>query len=594
MVGYAEGPQIKKEAFLYAGGSMTALGFLAGGTESQANAINSAGQIVGYSTNASGHVEAFVVRGGSMTGLGTLPGYTDSVALAINDKGQIVGYAGSNNVADRAFLYSDGVMAPLPALYGGNYSAPLGIDNDGQVVGTAGGTNNEGQAFAPRAFLYRAGHMYDLNSLAPGAGNVLDRAIAINDSGQILATGYWLLPSQPLGPPRGSSSENCLLTPPPLTGAVGGFVPTTPRRIADTRTSQTDGCSFAGGGPIVGFSSFFISPNCEIPATAYAYAMNVTAVPGGPLGYLALEGSGVSTLNSWQGNVVANAAIVQSDASSGAISVYASDRTDVMLDVNGYFDTTKGDVFYPVTPYRVSDTRNPADPLGGPLLAGFATRTIPVLSAPCGLPSSATAYSMNLTAVPRGSLDFLTTWAAGQPRPYVSSLNSSTGNAVANAAIVGAGAAGATSVYATNPTDLIIDVNGYFAPAGSPGGLTFYPIPPCRVADTRKPDGPLGGPALASRTPRSFPIPAAGSCGFVPPEAKAYSLNVTAVPDGALSYLTVWPAGTPKPWASTLNSWDGAPVANAAIVAAGDGGAISIYATDPTHVILDINGYFAP
>jgi hypothetical protein len=35
-------------------------------------------------------------------------------------------------------------------------------------------------------------------------------------------------------------------------------------------------------------------------------------------------------------------------------------------------------------------------------------------------------------------------------------------------------------------------------------------------------------------------------------------------------------------------------VANAAIVPAGTNGAISVYVTDPTHVVIDINGYFAP
>jgi hypothetical protein len=39
---------------------------------------------------------------------------------------------------------------------------------------------------------------------------------------------------------------------------------------------------------------------------------------------------------------------------------------------------------------------------------------------------------------------------------------------------------------------------------------------------------------------------------------------------------------------------DGTVVANAAIVPAGKGGAIDVYVTNPTHVILDINGYFAP
>jgi hypothetical protein len=74
----------------------------------------------------------------------------------------------------------------------------------------------------------------------------------------------------------------------------------------------------------------------------------------------------------------------------------------------------------------------------------------------------------------------------------------------------------------------------------------------------------------------------------------AYSLNVTVVPDGPLFYLTAWPTGSAQPLVSTLNSFDGSVVANAAVVPAGTNGAISVFATNPTHVILDINGYFAP
>jgi hypothetical protein len=78
------------------------------------------------------------------------------------------------------------------------------------------------------------------------------------------------------------------------------------------------------------------------------------------------------------------------------------------------------------------------------------------------------------------------------------------------------------------------------------------------------------------------------------PSAAAYSLNVTVVPDATLSYLSAWPTGSAQPFVSTLNSLDGAVVANAAIVPAGTNGAISVFVTNNTHVILDINGYFAP
>jgi len=58
----------------------------------------------------------------------------------------------------------------------------------------------------------------------------------------------------------------------------------------------------------------------------------------------------------------------------------------------------------------------------------------------------------------------------------------------ANAAIVPAGANGSIDVFVTNSSDLVIDVNGYFAPPAA-NGLSLFTIKPCRVLDTRNPAG---------------------------------------------------------------------------------------------------------
>ena len=88
---------------------------------------------------------------------------------------------------------------------------------------------------------------------------------------------------------------------------------------------------------------------------------------------------------------------------------------------------------------------------------------------------------------------------------------------------------------------------------------------------------------------RSFVVPSS-VCG-IPGTAQAYSLNATVVPPGPLSFLTLWGSGA-QPLVSTLNSLDGAIVANAALVPAGVSGAVTAYTTDLSHLILDINGYF--
>ncbi len=401
--------------------------------------------------------------------------------------------------------------------------------------------------------------------------------------------------------PRTSGTRTGLLdignpngqTPADFTASITGvgaavplaFVPIAPCRVADTRLSggqlaQQNTRDF----PIQGGT-------CGVPATAVAYSLNVTAVPSGPLGWLTIWPSGQykpisSTLNSSDGRIKANAAIVPA-GNNGDVSVFVSNPSQVILDVNGYFvpaSTPSSLAFYPLTPCRVVDTRNSSAPLGGPFLAGGQSRDLPLPMSSCGLPANAQAYSLNFTAVPRSHLSFLTVWPTGQARPVVSTLNAPTGAVTANAAVVPAGQAGDVSVFATDDTDLIVDVNGYYA-APAAGGLSYYTQVPCRVLDTRSGTGTQ--PFNGQRT-----VPFAGSCSL-PSNAKAFVTNATVVPSGPLSFLTLWPDSGNRPNASTLNAYDGTVTSNMAIVPS-QAGSLNVFATDPTHLILDIEGYFAP
>jgi hypothetical protein len=251
--------------------------------------------------------------------------------------------------------------------------------------------------------------------------------------------------------------------------------------------------------------------------------------------------------------------------------------------------------FTPLTPCRIVDTRNPNGTFGGPAISGNSFRSFPLSQSgnPCSIPSSAIAYSLNVTVVPQTTLGYLTVWPTGEGQPLVSTMNSTDGRIKANAAVVPAGYEGAVSVFVTHTTDVILDIDGYFT-TPSQQTLQFYPLPPCRVADTRNQNGDLGGPYLQAGVPRNFPVLEATSCfpsGVTP---AAYSFNFTAVPHGPLNYLTVWPAGQSQPNVSTLNAPTGTVTANAAIVPAGSGGEISTFAYNDTDLLIDVNGYFAP
>ncbi|HUH63042.1 MAG TPA: hypothetical protein VLZ50_08605, partial [Terracidiphilus sp.] len=102
--------------------------------------------------------------------------------------------------------------------------------------------------------------------------------------------------------------------------------------------------------------------------------------------------------------------------------------------------------FVPVSPCRVADTRNPIGEFGGPTMGANSQRSFRIPHSACNIPSTAAAYSLNVTVVPWGSLNYLTIWPTGQQQPNVSTLNSYDGRIKANAAIVPAGTNQAVSV----------------------------------------------------------------------------------------------------------------------------------------------------
>ena len=168
-------------------GSITDLGTL-GGTNSGANAVNSAGDIVGYADLAGTGTDprAFVWHNGVMTNLGTLGvdanGTSESsYAQGVNDAGAVAGFS-STPLSRRAHavVWSNGLMVDLGtsgSLGVDSYSYAYAINNAGDVVGfgdVAGG--------AEHALLWQGGQIIDLGTLG-GSGS---QAKAINNQGQIV------------------------------------------------------------------------------------------------------------------------------------------------------------------------------------------------------------------------------------------------------------------------------------------------------------------------------------------------------------------------------------------------------------------------
>lgn len=262
--------------------------------------------------------------------------------------------------------------------------------------------------------------------------------------------------------------------------------------------------------------------------------------------------------------------------------------------------------FVPMEPCRLMETRSEynfqgrSGAFGPPFLNRGETRTLPVpQSNVCSVPTTAKAFVVNVILIPRSAgVDFITLWPAGDSRPTFWTVRSPDGQTVANSAIVQAGASGGISVYASDSTDLVIDINGYFTDNANTPGYSYFPLVPCRVADTRiayrSSPGPFGPPTMNGGERRSFGFPAASQYCQVPVGAKAYAVTITVAPPGPLQFLTAWPTGSSQPNVSTINSPLGRTLANSVIVPASNTGSIDGFVFDRSDVLIDITGYFAP
>jgi hypothetical protein len=74
--------------------------------------------------------------------------------------------------------------------------------------------------------------------------------------------------------------------------------------------------------------------------------------------------------------------------------------------------------------------------------------------------------------------------------------------------------------------------------------------------------------------------------------AEAVVMNVAATNGTAMSYLTVYPTGDPRPSTSNLNFLAGETASNRALVRLGSGGRVSVFnAAGSADVVVDVSGW---
>jgi PKD repeat protein len=250
-------------------------------------------------------------------------------------------------------------------------------------------------------------------------------------------------------------------------------------------------------------------------------------------------------------------------------------------------------VFHPVTPTRILDTRSGTGT--GGVIAPVPAKGTLVLKVDGAGPvpaSGVAAVTLNLTATNPTAGGNIIAYADGNARPSTSNVDFGTGGTVANQVIAQVGSDGSIDLYndGTGTVDLVADVAGYY---GSGAGVGLETLgTPIRILDTRNGSGTGGVIA---------PVPAKGTLMLTAAEtgnllSAGYTavLNVTVTDAKSGGYLSVYRDGTSRPSTSSLNFGAGGTVANEVDVQVGSDGSIDFYnnASSTVDVIADQLGMF--
>ncbi len=423
---------------------------------------------------------------------------------------------------------------------------------------------------------------------------------------------------------RGPSAASGSLTVTPSAPAGSLFVPITPVRVWDSRTSS------GGAGPLAVQETRAVRVADQlsslggakdvVPAGAVAVAYNVTVPGSRTAGHLRVmpgdwSASPTSAINFEAGRTIANSSVVQVDGNR-SIRVYngASAPVDGVVDIVGYYvaavnaapEASRGR-FTPVTPVRVFDSRQP----GSSDIAAGDTRTVSVAdqspasgSAKDVVAPGASAVAYNVTVVSPAASGHLRIFPGDTDMPAASIINFGGGDTVANGSQVRVDADRQIRIFNSSgaAVRVLVDVVGYFSDAAD--GAEFVPGVPARVYDSRAAQpapGPLPtGEAQADRTLSvADGRDSAGApnwSGIVPANSGvvAVAYNLTVVRPAGGGHLRIYPADAQRPVASALN-WTNAGTtrANASVVAVSSDRQLRIYnGSGSADALLDVLGYY--
>lgn len=404
-------------------------------------------------------------------------------------------------------------------------------------------------------------------------------------------------PPQPPPAPQSSPAAPPGPTDPTQLGTTPArFTALTPERIFDTRTGN--GGRKGKIGPAGAYDVPVLGCGGVPTRNVGGVILNVTVTQPTAAGEVTVFPTGTSepaapNIVFLAGQTRPNLVVVPVGSNGQVRFANRTGSTHLLADVVGWFDdgnSTAPARFSSLPPARILDTRFAVGATRNRLGAAQTLRL--QATGRGGVPASGvSAVVMNVTVTNPTQSSYLTLYPTGRSRPLASQLNFVNQQTVPNLVVVATGDSGKVDIFnAGGQTHVIADVVGWLDNGSDAAQSAYEPLSPAPLLDTRTGAGgrdtPIGPDEVQQvQVTGQGGVPASGVAGV--------TLNVSALDPTSAGYLTVYPTGTERPTASSLNFTPGQSTANVVVVPVGPDGRINVFnPSGRTHVRMDAVGYF--
>lgn len=293
----------------------------------------------------------------------------------------------------------------------------------------------------------------------------------------------------------------------------------------------------------------------------------------------------------------ANGSRASASPASSPHTTYTYDRANLLTSATTPDPNASGSQYHPVTISRIADTRDGTgycSPSPCATIPAGGTLTIQVGGNGDVPATGVKAVILNVTTVNSTANGYLVAYPTGTTQPFGRSMSLTNGTSQSNAVITAVSAKGKVTLFSSAPTDVLVEVSGWYANPTDTTGSTFEPLNGSRILDTRNGTGScMPSPCASLAAGATTTVQVEGTGGVPSTGVTAVAFTLSAFNPARDGFAETWAADVSTRPDLRNMSYSAAEQSSELIVTKPSAaGKIKLYSSAASDFTLDVAGYY--